>query len=270
VNPRLFTTLLAVGLLTACGGSSDNPPPAADTAVDTAQDTASDTTEDTVLDTAAPAPDTATPPGKPADKYACNINGAGYCVFTGTPHPNGLQPGTSDIVDRDGNVLFPLSEAVAVNASGDVLQARGTPAFDGDHLIQSSLDGMTSDEQAFHRVMATLFPIRNALMYDIETLTQEEWDALVSELEKRDIKETTYTGGPTPKDNYYGRQGVFDLAKNPGGKDIHHPIMKFLEESGLYLLCHVTSDAFNQMLHETHPAGHDPCVDAGITTKISF
>jgi len=209
-------------------------------------------------------------PGKPEDKYACNINGDGYCIFTGVPHPNGLQPGTTDIVNRNGEVLFSLSEAVAVNAQGVVLQARGTPAFDGDHLVQGSLDEMTSDEQAFHRIMATLFPIRNALMYDIATLTQEQWDGLVAELALRGIKETTYTGGPTPKDNYYGRQGVFDLAKNPEGKDIHHPVMKFLEEAGLYLLCHVTSDDFAVMLQQTHPEGHDPCMDANIAQKIPF
>ena len=51
---------------------------------------------------------------------------------------------------------------------------------------------------------------------------------------------------------------------------VHHDVMKFLEESGLYFLCHVTSDAFGQMLADTHPAGHDPCVDAGITTKVPF
>ena len=115
-----------------------------------------------------------------------------------------------------------------------------------------------------------MFPIRNALMYDIENLTQAKWDSLVSELKSRLIKEKTYTGGPTPKDNYYSRQGIFDLAKKPGGRDIHHDVMKFLEESGLYLLCHVTSDAFNKMLKDSHPEGHDACGNAGIKTKIAF
>jgi hypothetical protein len=46
--------------------------------------------------------------------------------------------------------------------------------------------------------------------------------------------------------------------------------MKFLEEAGLYFLCHVTSDNFGQMLQDTHPEGHDPCEDAKITEKIPF
>ena len=163
-----------------------------------------------------------------------------------------------------------MNEAVAARSSGEILKATGRPAFNGDDLIESSQDGMTGDEKAFHKVMAIMFPIRNALMYDIATVTQPEWDELVKDLAKRAIKETTYTDGVTPRDNYYGRQGVFGLAKNPEGKDIHHEVMRFLEEAGLYLLCHVTSDEFNHILKDTHPEGHDPCEDARIITKIPF
>ena len=191
--------------------------------------------------------------------YACTINSGGYCIFTGTPHQQGLDPGTENIIDRAGNYLFGLDEAVAANSEGVILQARGTPAFDGDKLIQSSQEAMSEDEKAFHKVMAIMFPIRNALMYDIASVTQDEWDELVNELAIRGIKETTFTDGQTPKDNYYGRQGIFDLCKNPNGKDIHHDVMKFLEESGLYLLCRITSEDFAQMLADTHPEGHNPC-----------
>ena len=208
--------------------------------------------------------------GRPADRYACVINVDGYCVFTGSPHELVLKPGTEEIINLEGNLLFSVKEAVAVNASGTILVAKGTPAFDGDTLVQASKDEMTDDEKAFHRVMAIMFPIRNALMYDIPFVTQVQWGELVSELRVRGIKETTFTKGATPRDNYYGRQGIFDLAKNPKGRDIHHDVMKFLEESGLYLLCHVTSDEFNGMLRDTHPENHDPCKDAEITSKISF
>ena len=208
--------------------------------------------------------------GRPADRYACVINVDGYCIFTGSPHELGLKPGTEKIIDREGDDLFSVNEAVAVNASGTILVARGTPAFDGDTLIKASKEGMTDDEKAFHRVMAIMFPIRNALMYDIPFVTQVQWDELVSELRVRGIKESTFIKGATPRDNYYGRQGIFDLVKNPKERDIHHDVMKFLEESGLYLLCHVTSDEFNEMLRDTHPENHDPCADAEITSKISF
>ena len=210
------------------------------------------------------------PQGPPNDNYACVIEASGHCIFTGSPHQTGLNPGTDDIVDRDGAVLFSVHEAVAVNSSGAILEARGTPAMDGDELVQASQDELSGDEKAFHRVMAIMYPIRNALMYDIEAVDQGLWDELVTELASRQIKETTFTDGQTPKDNYYSRQGIFELAKDPNGRDIHHDVMKFLEESGLYLLCHVTSDDFALMLKETHPEGHDPCEDAQIETKVPF
>jgi len=208
--------------------------------------------------------------GRVEDRYACVIGPNGYCIFTGRPHETGLKQGTDEVLDRDGNFLYSVNEAVAASSSGEILKATGRPAFDGDDLIESSQDGMTGDEKAFHKVMAIMFPIRNALMYDIATVTQFEWDELVKDLAKRAIKETTYTDGATPRDNYYGRQGVFGLAKNPEGKDIHHEVMRFLEEAGLYLLCHVTSDEFNHILKDMHPEGHDPCEDARIITKIPF
>jgi len=208
--------------------------------------------------------------GKIEDRYACVIGPNGYCIFTGRPHETGLKQGTDEVLDRDGNYLYSVNEAVAASSSGEILKATGRPAFNGDDLIESSQDGMTGDEKAFHNVMAIMFPIRNALMYDIATVTQPEWDELVKDLAKRAIKETTYTDGVTPRDNYYGRQGVFGLAKNPEGKDIHHEVMRFLEEAGLYLLCHVTSDEFNHILKDMHPEGHDPCEDARIITKIPF
>ena len=208
--------------------------------------------------------------GRPEDNYACNINSAGYCIFTGTPHNTGLQAGTDNITNRNGTFLFNINEAAAGDSSGEVLKASGKPAQDGDDMIKSSQDGLTNDEKSFHKVMAIMYPIRNALMYDIADLNQSKWDELITELKKRGIKDKTFTDGNTPKDNYYGRHGVFDLAKSPGGKDIHHDVMKFLEESGLYLLCHVTSDDFNQTLKDNHPEGHDACRNAGIETKIPF
>ena len=208
--------------------------------------------------------------GRIEDRYACVIGPNGYCIFTGRPHETGLKQGTDEVLDRDRNFLYSVHEAVAASSSGEILKATGRPAFDGDDLIESSQDGMTGDEKAFHKVMAIMFPIRNALMYDIATVTQPEWDELVKDLAKRAIKETTYTDGVTPRDNYYGRQGVFGLAKNPEDKDIHHEVMRFLEEAGLYLLCHVTSDEFNDILKNTHPEGHNPCEDARIITKIPF
>ncbi|MBM32531.1 MAG: hypothetical protein CL764_06750 [Chloroflexi bacterium] len=207
---------------------------------------------------------------KPMYKYSCEINGQGFCIFSGSPHINGLKPNSEEIIDRDLNILFSVNNAIAVNSSGEVLKPSGKPASNGDYLIESYLENLTKDEISFHKVMAIMFPIRNALMYDIEKINMSYWENLVIELKIRNIKDSTYTEGPTPRDNFYSREGIFDLAKNPNQRDIHHDVMKFLEESGIHLLCHVTSEEFNNMLRDSHPEGHDPCKEAEITNKIPF
>jgi len=210
------------------------------------------------------------PPPRRADRYSCIINDAGYCIFTGQPHQNFLKPLSNVIVNLDAEELFSVSEAIATNSVGEILQAGGTPAFDGDELVNGPQTGMTEDEKAFHRVMAIMFGIRNQLMYNVEALDTQTWESYTAPLTERKIKETTFTNGATPRDNYYGRDGILELATNPNGRDIHHDVMKFLEESGLYLLCHVTSDEFAEKLAANHPEGHDPCRDAGVVSKVPF
>ena len=208
--------------------------------------------------------------GRPEDRYSCIINDEGHCIFTGEPHRNYLKPRSETVVDLQGEELFTANNAVAVNSDGEMLIARGTPAFDGDEMFKKSQEGLSEDEKAFHRVMATMFGIRNQLMYNVGQLDAQTWDLYVEPLADREIKETTFLDGATPRDNYYGRDGIFQLVKNPKGRDIHHDVMKFLEESGLYLLCHVTSNEFSLMLADTHPEGHDPCKEAGIETKVPW
>ena len=62
---------------------------------------------------------------RPIDKYSCEINVQGFCVFTGTPHPNGLNPNSEEIVNRKGDFLFSVNNAIAVNSSSEVLKPSG-------------------------------------------------------------------------------------------------------------------------------------------------
>ena len=73
---------------------------------------------------------------------------------------------------------------------------------------------MSKDEQSFHKVMAIMFPIRNALMYDARNLSKNHWLQLTDELRKRNIKMKSFLEGATPKDNNYGINKIFDLVKN--------------------------------------------------------
>ena len=286
---RILFLLFLTFWASACGGASEisNPTTKETLITSTTSNTTTTTTTTAVLTTTttvslstttvvptttvqSDSSKTTKPNKKPADRYSCNINDQGFCIFTGQPHQNYLKPRSSTVVNIEGLELFSIEEAVAVNSQGETLTARGAPAFDGDQMSQKAQAVLSEDEKAFHRVMATMFGIRNQLMYKVENLNKEKWDMYVEPLEEREIKETTFTDGATPRDNYYGRDGIFELAKNSNGRDIHHDVMKFLEESGLYLLCHVTSQEFNQMLADTHPERHDPCEDAGIETKIPW
>ena len=84
--------------------------------------------------------------------------------------------------------FFWSQEALATDTSGNVLEARVKPVSDGDELIKSSQENLTDDEIAFHKVMAIMYPIRNALMYDIAELTQIKWDTLIEELTREKLK----------------------------------------------------------------------------------
>ena len=90
------------------------------------------------------------PNKKPNDRYSCNINNQGFCIFTGQPHQNYLEPQSNTVVNLEGLELFSIEEAVAVNSQGEMLIARGTPAFDGDQMSQKSHSTLSEDEKAFH------------------------------------------------------------------------------------------------------------------------
>ena len=72
--------------------------------------------------------------GKIEDRYACVIGPNGYCIFTGRPHETGLKQGTDEVLDRDGNYLYSVNEAVAASSAGEILKARGDLPLTGTIL----------------------------------------------------------------------------------------------------------------------------------------
>ncbi|MCH2416449.1 MAG: hypothetical protein MK195_06740, partial [Acidimicrobiales bacterium] len=42
------------------------------------------------------------PNKKPNDRYSCNINNQGFCIFTGQPHQNYLEPQSNTVVNLEG------------------------------------------------------------------------------------------------------------------------------------------------------------------------
>lgn len=179
--------------------------------------------------------------GGHVDNYACNINNQGYCIFTGTPHnldPSATTFGFEVIVDADGTIINP----------------QGKPFQDG-YTLTSALEQITDpDYLAYVEVFKIMAPIRDALMYDIDALDEETWATVSRPLKENGIKlESKHLDSTDRRAWEYGIDDIYHLAKSPNDKDIHHEVMKFLEESELALKCQwLTIDL-------TNPEGINPC-----------
>jgi len=181
--------------------------------------------------------------GAHVDNYACEIDADGYCIFTGTPHAvdlAALAEDGSQVVDGDGVRVAP----------------QGKPIQDGYGLAATEAAVTDADELGYVRVFRALAPIRDALMYDIAGVDAARWAELAAVLRDNGIKtESENLDSDRPPDRAYGIDDIYARARDPQGADIHHSVMKFLEESELELKClWLTLDL-------TNPEGVDPCVD---------
>jgi hypothetical protein len=116
-------------------------------------------------------------------------------------------------------------------------------------------------------------PIRDVLIHHVDTTSSAQWKELTAILEKNDIKTRQWLKGPTPRDNYYSSQGIFDhlnstyAGKLPVGavpgnfyaERDYHSMMKYLEEAELELKCRTFSPDFDF----TNPEGVNPCPHPG-------
>jgi len=181
------------------------------------------------------------PAGGQVDTYACEISDEGYCVFTGSPHrldPDATSLGRQHVVDIDGAAVRP----------------GGRPFQDGYTLAATDEAVIDNDALAYVEVFKVMAPIRDALMYDIAHTRPEAWAELTTTLRDAGIKlESEALDSPIPPKRSYGIDDVYALARNPEGADIHHPVMKFLEESELELKCQWMEMSL------VNPEGHDPC-----------
>lgn len=172
------------------------------------------------------------------DNFACNINSAGFCIFTGSPH----------------SIDTSIQPAMVTDQDGKQVKVQGKPFQDGYKLTRTEMEITDSNEKGYIEVFKIMAPIRDALMYNIETLQEAGFTTLTSELTKLNIKtESQNLDSKIPKDKIYGTNDIFNLAKKPNGKDIHHEVMKYLEEAELELKCHKTTSDL------TNPEGIDPC-----------
>ena len=151
---------------------------------------------------------------------------------------------------RDGHNLV-------VDKGGKEVPPQGRPFQDGYRLVRTDAPVGDHNRRAYARVFSIMAPIRDALIFNLGTTSEEEWTALTAILKKNQIKTKQWLGGPTPRDNYYSNEGIFVHLKKEGPD--YHPMMKYLEEAELALKAALFSRDFDF----TNPEGINPYPDPG-------
>jgi hypothetical protein len=143
--------------------------------------------------------------------------------------------GYNTVVDKDGNQVAP----------------QGKPFQEGYGLMTSADYIEDQNSREYAQILAYMGSIRDVLMCDVETTSEDEWLAIAEILTLNSIKTTQSLTG-TPQEQYYSTSGIYDHLKNDG-EDLH-PMMKYLEEAELELKCL----AFTEF-DFTNPDGQNHC-----------
>ncbi len=191
--------------------------------------------------------------GRGAPNLGSRRRGPGRARTTFTK-PHALDPA---LVKRGCNLV--------VSKNGREVPPQGRPIQEGYRLIRPDQPVEGHNRRAYAEVFSIMAPIRDALIYRLETTSPTKWKKLTAILDKNHIKIRQWLKGPTPRDNYYSSQGIFEhlrstyAGKIPAGsvpgntyaRRDYHAMMKYLEETELELKFRTFSADFDF----TNPAG---------------
>ena len=159
-----------------------------------------------------------------------------------------------------------------VDKDGRKVAPQGRPIQEGYRLIRTDQPVEDHNTRAYAKVFSITAPIRDALIYRLDKTSPAQWKTLTAILAKNSIKTRQWLKGPTPRDNYYSSQGIFEHLKStyagkipanavPGNiyadRD-YHSMMKYLDETELELKIKTFSSDFDF----TNPEGVDPRPDS--------
>ncbi|MBL7223954.1 MAG: EF-hand domain-containing protein [Candidatus Brocadiae bacterium] len=171
--------------------------------------------------------------------------------------PHALNPA---IVKKDHNLV--------VDKDGREVAPQGRPIQEGYRLVRLARPIEGHDRRAYAKAFSIMAPIRDALIHRLDKTPPAEWKTLTAILEKNRIKTRQWLKGPTPRDNTYSSQGIFEHLRStyagkipakavPGNtyadRD-YHAMMKYLDETELELKFRTFSADFDF----TNPEGVDP------------
>ena len=146
---------------------------------------------------------------------------------------------------------------LVVDQNGNEVRPQGRPFQEGYKLKKTTQPVTDHNQRAYANVFCIMAPLRDTLMFNVKTTTEDEWAKMTAILEKNEIKTKQWLGGPTPRDNDYSSKGIFAKLKNHGPD--YHPMMKYLEEAELELKSRVFSKDFDF----TNPQGVNPYPNPG-------
>lgn len=169
--------------------------------------------------------------------YACDSNKLAsekLCYFTTTGDPV-----STHSIDR--NVADDTFRKV-VDADGKDLSVSPKPWTQGDHLAASA-DNLTGNLLGYSLAFELVAPLRDAMMYAPKTLVDDTtlWTKLTKVFVDCKVKETEEVGhGPEPG------KSVDTIYTYLGDAASHHPVLQFLEEAAIDLVCLMTGLNMNR------------------------
>jgi hypothetical protein len=122
---------------------------------------------------------------------------------------------------------------VVVDRDGKAIRPGGRPLQGGEQLKLTQEYQKDKNVRELAKVYTIMAPIRDAILYEFENTSREEWLKLTKVLAVNNIKTTkTATIGPR---SVLSSEQVYDYVAS--GPHVGSPVMRFLEEAELELKC---------------------------------
>jgi len=141
-----------------------------------------------------------------------------------------------------------------VDRKGTVLKPSGRPLHGGEQLVRTDSYVEDANTREYARIVSIMAPIRDAILYDFETMDRDDWTQVTAILTANGIK-TKDADRIVPR-AILSTDQVWDYVAS--GKAEGSEVMRYLEEAGLELKC-LAFTGFDF----TNPEGANHCEDHG-------
>ena len=145
---------------------------------------------------------------------------------------------------------------LVVSATGNTLSPTALPLHGGEQLRVTSAYQDDQNTREYARIVSIMAPIRDAILYDFETMSRSDWLEITEVLTLNGIK-TKNAVDINARTAVLSTTDVWDYVS--AGPSDGSAVMRYLEEAGLELKC-LGFTNFNFV----NPEGNDHCSDHGI------